>query len=109
MSGSEYKGKPKGCEDESNAFDRDFQRPLAADRTCGYDAHQQPCFCAFRYVYTQFRSDDDEVFYEAPVCTETLTSWRLPDNRWLVRYTRSGELDRGEFHTRLSLSDTMPR
>ena len=82
---------------------------VAADRTRGYDAEHQPCFCAFRYVLTQFRSDDDEVFYEAPVYTETLASWRLPDDRWLICRTTTGNLDRGEFQTRLSLSDTMPR
>ncbi len=82
---------------------------IAADRTKGYDSAHRPCFCAFRYVLTQLRSDDDELFYEAPVYTETLTSWRLPDDRWLVCQTTSGNADRGEFQTRLSLSDAMPR
>ncbi len=39
---------------------------MAADRICGRDAVNEPCFCAFRYVLTQLRSDDDEVYYEAP-------------------------------------------
>lgn len=82
---------------------------MAADRTQGYDSAHQPCFCAFRYVLTQLRSDDDEVFYEAPVYTETLSSWRLPDDRWLVCHTTTGSADRGEFQSRLSLRDSMPR
>ena len=82
---------------------------IAADRTKGYDSAHQPCFCAFRYVLTQLRSDDDEVFYEAPVYSETLTSWRLPDDRWLVCHTTTGNTDRGEVQTRLSLSNSMPR
>lgn len=82
---------------------------VAADRTKGYDSANQPCFCAFRYVLTQLRSDDDELFYEAPIYSETLTSWRLPDNRWLVCHTRIANADRGEVQTRLSLRDSMPR
>jgi hypothetical protein len=82
---------------------------IAADRTKGYDSAHRPCFCAFRYVLTQLRSDDDEVFYEAPVYSETLTSWRLPDDRWLVCHTTTGNADRGEVQTRLSLRDSMPR
>ena len=82
---------------------------IAADRTQGYGEDHQPCFCAFRYVLTQLRSDDDEVFYETPVYAETVTSWRLLDDRWLVSHTTIGNLDRGEFQTRLSLSDSMPR
>jgi hypothetical protein len=82
---------------------------MAADRTLGYDKHHAPCFCAYRYALTRLRSDDDEVFYEAPVYTQTVTSWRLPDARWLVCHTTRGNLDRGEFHSRLFLSDAMPR
>lgn len=91
------------------SFDVLQEYEMAADRTRGYDDDHNPCFCAFRYVVTQLRSDDDEVFYEAPVYAETVTSWRLLDARWLVCHTTIGNLDRGEFQTRLSLSDTMPR
>ncbi|CAM3320453.1 hypothetical protein [Polaromonas hydrogenivorans] len=82
---------------------------MAADRTQGYDGRHEPCYCAFRYVLTQLRSDDDEVFYEAPVYAEMLTSWRLLDQRWLVCRTTVHNFDRGECQTSLSLSDTMPR
>lgn len=90
-------------------FDVLQEYEIPADRTQGYDDNHEPCFCAFRYVVTRLRSDDDEVFYEAPVYTETLTSWRLPDARWLVCRTTMGDQDRGEFRTDFSLSDTMPR
>jgi hypothetical protein len=82
---------------------------MAADRTCGYDDSHAQCFCAYRYALTQLRSDDDEVFYEAPVYTETVTAWRLMDARWLICRTTSGNLDRGEFQSRLYVSDAMPR
>lgn len=91
------------------SFDLVQEYEIPADRTQGYDPHHAPCYCAFRYVLTQLRSDDDEVFYEAPVYAETLTSWRLPDARWLVCRTTIDHLDHGECQTSFSLSDTMPR
>jgi len=86
---------------------RDYE--MAAERICGRDASHAPCFCEFHYVLTQLRSDDDEVYYETPVYEETLTSWRLTDQRWLVRRTTIRNLECGEVSTHLSLSDTMPR
>jgi hypothetical protein len=41
------------------------------------DSTNAPCFSEFRYVITQLRSDDDEVFYEMPIYTETLTGWDM--------------------------------
>ena len=90
-------------------FDVSQDYELAADRTQGYDGRHEPCYCAFRYVVTQLRSDDDELFYEAPVHAEMLTSWRLLDQRWLVCRTTVQNFDRGECQTSLSLSNAMPR
>ena len=90
-------------------FDVLQEYEIAADRTRGYDDSHAQCFCAYRYALTQLRSDDDEVFYEAPIYTETVTAWRLMDARWLICRTTSGNLDRGEFQSRLYISDAMPR
>jgi hypothetical protein len=82
---------------------------MRADHTQGRDASDQPCYSEFRFVLTQLRSEDDEIFYEAPVYAESLTSWRLVDERWLVcRSTLSG-LDQAGFQTSLTVSDVMPR
>jgi hypothetical protein len=86
---------------------RDYE--MSAERTFGRDASNAPCYCEFHYVVTQLRSDDDELYYEAPVYAETLTSWRLTDQRWLVRRTTSHNPEGGEGRIHLSLSDTMPR
>src|SRR5450830_618830 len=85
---------------------RDYE--ILADHTHGCDAANQPCFSEFRFVLTQLRSDDDEVFYEAPVYAESLTSWRLLDARWLVCRTRVGHIDHAGFQTSFSLSEAMP-
>jgi len=82
---------------------------MAADCTKGYDRQNNPCFCAFHYVRTQLRSDDDEVFYQAPVYAETLTSWRLEDERWLVFREIVGNFELGDIHSYFSLSESMPR
>lgn len=91
------------------SFDVLHEYEMPADRTFGRDAVNQPCFCAFRYVLTQLRSDDDEVFYEAPVYAQTLTAWRLRDTRWLTLRKTVMDADLGEIRTSLSLSDAMPR
>ncbi|MBH1958451.1 MAG: hypothetical protein I8H91_05985 [Burkholderiales bacterium] len=91
------------------SFDLMQEYEIQADRTKGYDDDHKPCYCAFRYVLTQLRSDDDEVFYEAPVYAETLTSWRLLDARWLICRTTVDNFDHGRRQTSFSLSDTMPR
>lgn len=82
---------------------------MRADHTQGRDASDQPCYSEFRFVLTQLRSEDDEVFYEAPVYAESLTSWRLVDERWLVCRSTVGDPDRGGLHTSLTVSDVMPR
>ena len=82
---------------------------MLADHTCGCDAANKPCYSVFRFVQTQLRSDDDEVFYEAPVYAESLTSWRLVDERWLVCRTTVGSFDAARSETSFSVSDTMPR
>lgn len=82
---------------------------MQAERAQGRDAANTPCFYEFRYVLTTLRSDDDEVFYEAPVYAETLTSWRLIDERWLVCKTTLDRTEHRSSHTSFSLSDCMPR
>ena len=82
---------------------------MQADGAQGRDTVNAPCFYEFRYVLTQLRSDDDEVFYEAPVYAETLTSWRMIDERWLVCRTTLDRLNHRGPQTRLSVSDRMPR
>lgn len=82
---------------------------MQAERAQGRDAANAPCFCEFRYVLTQLRSDDDEVFYEMPVFAETLTSWRLIDERWLVCRTTLDRQDHSGSHTSFEISHTMPR
>lgn len=82
---------------------------LRAGRVTGCDQHQQPCYCASFFVLTDLRSDDDEVFYETPVYTESVTAWRLIDQRWLVCHTSLNRLKPGGKTTRFSVSQTMPR
>lgn len=91
----------------SFAVEQEFE--IVADRSLGLDAEGQACFCAFRYVQTALRSDDDEIFYEAPVYAETLTAWRLPDNRWLASHKVIDHFGAGAVIPRLSLSRSMPR
>ncbi len=82
---------------------------MQAERAQGRDAANAPCYSEFRYVITQLRSDDDEVFYEAPVYAETVTSWRLIDERWLVCRTTLHQLNHGGSQTQMSISECMPR
>jgi hypothetical protein len=90
-------------------FDMARDYDLQADHVHGCDASNQPCYSAFRFILTRLHSDDDEVFYEAPVYAETLTSWRLVDERWLVCRTVVGNFDDASAQTSFSLSDVMPR
>jgi hypothetical protein len=86
---------------------REFE--MQADRTCGRDASNQPCYSEFRFVVTQLCSDDDEVYYETPVYAESMTCWRLLDERWLVCRTTVVGFDLADVKTSLSLSEAMPR
>jgi hypothetical protein len=81
---------------------------MLADHTQGCDDTNRPCYCEFRFVLTQLRSDDDEVFYESPVYAESLTSWRLVDDRWLVCKTTVGSFEHVGSQPRFSISDAMP-
>lgn len=90
-------------------FDVHSDYEMQAERTHGRDAANAPCYNAFRFVLTQLHSDDDEVFYEAPAYAESLTAWRLLDDRWLVCRTVVGRFDCAEAQTSYSVSDTMPR
>ena len=82
---------------------------MQAERAQGRDTANTPCFSEFRYVLTELRSDDDELFYEMPVYAETLTSWRLIDERWLVCRTTLDRLGQGGPQTEFSVSERMPR
>jgi hypothetical protein len=82
---------------------------MQAERAQGRDAANAPCYSEFSYVITQLRSDDDEVFYEAPVYAETVTSWRLIDERWLVCRTTLDRLSQGGSQTEFSVCEQMPR
>ena len=82
---------------------------MQAERIQGRDAGDAPCFNEVRYVLTALRSDDDEVFYEAPVYAETLTAWRLIDARWLICKTTVNRNACQPSQTHFSVSDHMPR
>lgn len=86
---------------------REFE--IAADRTIGYDEEFEPCYCASRYVLTDLRSDDDDVFYEEPVYAEALAAWRLRDDRWLIFRKVVGNYASGAVQSFFSFSDSMPR
>jgi len=82
---------------------------MLADRIHGHDSHLDVCYCAFRYVLTQLRSDGDELLYEVPVYAETKTSWRLHDNNWLVLHKIYRNFESGACQSHLTIMDAMPR
>jgi len=65
-------------------FRHHHEYEIAARRSLGYDADDQPCFITHRYVLTRLATDDDEEFYEETLFSEELHAWRLRDERWLV-------------------------
>ena len=90
-------------------FDLAAEYEAMADRCLGLDAEGRPCYCAYRYVRTALRSDDDEIYFEAPVYAETLLGWRLADGRWLARRQTIASFDSGWVRTQLYFSEGMPR
>jgi hypothetical protein len=90
-------------------FDVFQEFEMQAEHTCGRAASHQPCYSEFRFVVTQLCSDDDELYYEKPVYAESMTSWRLLDERWLVCRITIDNFDPGAFHTCFFLSKAMPR
>ena len=82
---------------------------IAADRTTGFDESDVPCYCAYRYVLTEPRLDDDELFHEAPIYAEKRAAWRLRDDRWLVYREIAGNADCERIHSFYSFSDAMPQ
>lgn len=73
---------------------------MEASRCIGYDADDQPCFAAHRFVL--------DTSGEPPGYAEEMAAWRLRDERWLVFRlvsTRSDVLPRGFY----SISPEMPR
>lgn len=89
------------------ATSRDYE--IAAERTIGLDENEAPCYCAYRVLLTEPRSDDDEEYYTMLVYAESVTSWRLHDGRWLIHrliaHDEAGRQARGFY----SLSESMPR
>lgn len=82
---------------------------IAADRTTGFDESDLPCYCAYRYVLTEPRLDDDELFYDEPVYAEKRTAWRLRDDRWLVFREVAASAGCDRVHAFYSFGDAMPR
>lgn len=90
-------------------FEQHQDYEMRANHIDGCDAANRPCFCEFQFVVTELRCDDDEVFYETPVYTESLTSWRLIDERWLVCQTTIDRLKRDGRDTRFFVTNAKPR
>lgn len=90
-------------------FDIAHEYEVVAERTTGYDHHNDPCYRAFRYLSTELHSDDDELFYQAPIYAETLTSWRLEDKRWLIFREFVGDFEFGPIHSHFAVCESMPR
>jgi hypothetical protein len=82
---------------------------MRAGRVTGRDLANRPCYCESHFVLTDLRSDDDDFFYEASVYTESLATWRLIDERWLVCRTTVNRLKADGVDIRFSISPTMPR
>jgi hypothetical protein len=84
---------------------RDYE--MAAERVVGRDENGQPCYCATRFIVAETRSDDDEEFYQVAAYAESLSAWRLRDDRWLIHrfITREGGGGSGFY----SFADHMPR
>ena len=61
---------------------RDYEAD--AVRTLGRDEDGGLCFSTHRYVLREFRSDDGDDFFMAPIYGEALSAWRLRDGRWLL-------------------------
>ena len=72
-------------------FDVFREYEMAAERTTGRDENGLPCYCAHLYVLHELRSDDDEDYYQAVVYGESLSAWRLRDERWLCYRITGGE------------------
>lgn len=92
-----------------NSF-RVFQEfEIPARRVLGFDHHGRPCFCAHDYRLMDQRSDDDEEFYETLAYGESVTAWRLHDDRWLV-YRRVEPLgEEGATDSEFRVADRMPQ
>ena len=86
---------------------REYEMP--AERTNGYDADEFPCYCAWNYVLSELRSDDDEEFYEEPRYAESTLAWRLGDGRWLVFNRIVSDYATGCTRSSYLLRDSMPR
>lgn len=89
-------------------FERYSEYEIRAERTVGYDADDQRCFTAHRYVLTSLASDDDEEFYELVTYSEEMAAWRLRDERWLV-YRRISTNNCNQSRSFYTLSPDMPR
>lgn len=91
------------------SFDIFREYEIAADRTIGRDESNTPCYCASRYLVTDLQSDDDDEFYETAAYAESLTAWRLRDERWLIYRTVVGNDGMNCVQRFFTLSESMPR
>ena len=82
---------------------------ILADRTVGNDLQDEPCYCAYRYVETRLQSEDDDLLYVAPVFAQTISSWRMLSGHWLVLTKTYPDLQTGQFHSAITVSEAMPR
>lgn len=90
-------------------FSRHRDYEIEAERVIGYEVEDEPCYCSYRVVLTELRSDDDETWFMQPVHAERLTGWRLVDARWLIlRQISQGEDCLG-VQAFFSFSGEMPR
>lgn len=85
----------------------DYEMP--AHRRFGHDTDGALCFYAHRFLITESRSDNDEDFYPVVAYGESVTAWRLRDDRWLIhriiQTADDGFPGRGFY----SFSDSPPR
>lgn len=82
---------------------------MIADRTLGYDQDDEACFCAFRYLLTEMLEREGEPPREAPCYAESVVSWRLRDDRWLILRRVVANFQLGAEHVFFSFGNRMPR
>lgn len=86
---------------------RDYE--IDAERVTGYETDDEPCYCRYETVLSDWRCDDDEIWRVVPEYAESIEAWRLIDGRWLVlRHIYLGE-DCDSVQTFFTFADAMPR
>lgn len=90
-------------------FSRHRDYEIEAERVIGYEVEDEPCYCSYRVVLAELRSDDDETWFMALSHAEQLIGWRLVDDRWLIRRQISQGEDCQGSQAFFTLSAEMPR